>query len=165
VSDLQRGDSVLRQLKSFVKTTAAKFPQSMRRVTTHQDVGFVAFREALLRSEKLRVLTVIAFVVVFTFAMAIRIVVYGSAMNKWGLFASLLLVVYEIIVLRAIDKALRQGKDVAPGLLLWSIIQETSFPAIGISFFASPRLEFAYRPLATPWILVFFSSLFCQLCA
>jgi serine phosphatase RsbU (regulator of sigma subunit) len=40
-----------------------------------------------------------------------------------------------------------------------TVLLESSFPAIGIAFLSSPRLEPAYGPLATPWVLAFFPFL------
>jgi serine phosphatase RsbU (regulator of sigma subunit) len=115
-----------------------------------------SLNQALLRSERLRTLAVMTFVIVFVGVMAIRIFVYGSAMSRWGLLASLLLVAYEFAVLRTINQALKQAKELPVSVWFCSIVLETSFPAVGIALFASSRLEAAYRPLATPWVLAFF---------
>jgi serine phosphatase RsbU (regulator of sigma subunit) len=123
---------------------------------TKEEIRSLAFQQALLQSEKRRIYGVIAFVVAFTLAVAIRIILYGSAMSPWGFLASLTLVAYELVVLRAVDRALRTKTDLPPALWLLSIILEISFPAVGMAFLASPRLEIAYRPLATPWVMAFF---------
>jgi serine phosphatase RsbU (regulator of sigma subunit) len=126
---------------------------------TESQIGSAAFHQALLQSEKRRIFGVITFVVAFTLAISIRILVYGSAMSSWAFLASILLVAYEILVLRAVNHALVAGPNLPPGILFLSVILETSFPAVGIAFLASPRLEMAYRPLATPWVLAFFPFL------
>jgi hypothetical protein len=126
---------------------------------TETQINSVAFQQALLRSQKRRIFGVIAFVIAFTLAISIRIFVYGSAMSSWGYAASLLLVLHELFVFRELDRALAAGNYPPSGLRLVSMILETSFPAIGIAFLASPRLDVAYRPLATPWVLAFFPFL------
>lgn len=126
---------------------------------TRAQISSAAFHQALLRSEKRRIVVVMAFVIVFTLLISIRIFVYGSAMSPWSVFASVLLVGYELLVLRMVDHALRQGTDLPSGLWIFTVILESCFPAIGIAFLASPRLEAAYRPLATPWVLAFFPFL------
>jgi len=126
---------------------------------TEAEISSAAFQQALLRSEKRRILVVIAFVIVFSFLIAIRLFVYGSAMNPWSLFASILLIGYELVALRVVDQALRKGTDLPTGLWAFSVLLESAFPAVGIAFLASPRLEAAYRPLATPWVLAFFPFL------
>lgn len=123
---------------------------------TEEEITSLAFQQALLQSEKRRIYGVIAFVAAFTLIVAIRIFLYGSAMSRWGFLASLLLVAYELVILRAVDRALRSKTDLPPGLWFLSIILEISFPAVGVAFLASSRLGLEYRPLATPWVLAFF---------
>jgi hypothetical protein len=48
---------------------------------TQSQIDSAAFPQALLQSEKRRIFGVIAFVVAFTLAISIRILVYGSAMS------------------------------------------------------------------------------------
>lgn len=126
---------------------------------TETQISSQAFQQELLRSEKRRIFGVIAFVIALTFAITIRIFVYRSAMSPWGFAALFLLVTYEIFVLREVNRALAAEKSLASAHWPLSIILETCFPAIGIAFLASPRLDVAYRPLATPWVLAFFPFL------
>lgn len=128
----------------------------MSRADHEPKIDSIAFYQALLRSERLRILIVITFVTTFSGAMAIRIFLYGSAMSRWGIIASFLLVAYEVAVLRAVNQSLKQGNDLSTAIWWSTILLESSFPAVGIAFFASTRLETAYRPLATPWVLAFF---------
>ena len=126
---------------------------------TEPEISSLAFQEELLRSEKRRIRGVIAFVVALTLAVTIRILIYKSAMSPWGFAALFLLLAYEIFVLREVNHALATGKSLPDRHWPLSIVLETSFPAIGIAFLASPRLEVAYRSLATPWVLAFFPFL------
>lgn len=115
-----------------------------------------AFHRALLKSEAKRIVGVISFVLFFVVLAMVRIFVMGSAMSRWVLLAAALLIAFEILLLRSVNLALRSSKDVPT--LIWnsSIALECLFPAVGISFLASTRLLSEYRPLATPWVLVFF---------
>jgi hypothetical protein len=79
-------------------------------------IDSVAFRQALLKSERLRIQAVIVFVIAFAGAIAIRILVYGSAMNRLGMLASFLLVAYEVAALRAVDQALKRGNNLSTGV-------------------------------------------------
>jgi serine phosphatase RsbU (regulator of sigma subunit) len=115
-----------------------------------------SFREALLKSEKKRIIAAIAFVAVFAVLMVIRIFVLGSAMSKWGVLASLGLITYEILVLRSVNQALKSNKDISPSLSYLTIALESLFPALGMAFLSSGRLRPEYRPLASPWTLGFF---------
>jgi len=116
----------------------------------------IAFRQAILKSETKRILGVISFVLFFALLAAVRIFVMGSAMSRWGLVAAALIVLFELLLLRYVNRALRCGEAVPR--LIWNatIALESLFPAVGITFLASSRLLPDYRPLATPWVLVFF---------
>ena len=118
-----------------------------------------AFEQALLHSERRRILGVIVFVTIFVSAMTLRIVIYGSKMSPWGILVSLALIGYEVAVLGLVQRALKHTHNLPRYIWLTSILLETAYPALGLAFFTSPRIEFAYRPLATPWILAFFPFL------
>jgi len=124
--------------------------------TRHLMDSSPAFRQAMLKSETKRIGGVISFVLFFAVLTMIRIFVLGSAMSRWGLIAAALLIAFELLLWRAVNRALRSGDQVPK--LLWnlSIALESLFPAVGISFLASSRLLPDYRPLATPWVLAFF---------
>jgi len=126
---------------------------------TQQQIDSPAFQKALLKSERHRILGVVTFVVLFTAAIALRILIYGSKMSPWGIVASILLVAYEFVLLRTVDRCLRKDTPLPSGLWLLTVFLEISFPAVGIAFLSSPRLEAAYRPLATPWVLAYFAFL------
>jgi len=126
---------------------------------TEPRIDSAAFQKALLKSERHRIFGVVTFVSVFTAIVALRIAIYGSKMNPWGIVALVLLVAYEFVLLRTVNRSLRQDKKLPTGLWLLTVLLESSFPAIGIAFLSSPRLEPAYRPLATPWVLTFFPFL------
>ena len=115
-----------------------------------------AFREALLKSERKRIIAAIAFVAVFAVLMLVRIFVLGSMMSKWGLLTSLGLIVCEFLVLRSVNRALQSNKDVPHSLFYLTLSLECFFPALGVAFTASGRILPEYRPLASPWVLAFF---------
>jgi serine phosphatase RsbU (regulator of sigma subunit) len=116
----------------------------------------VAFRKALLQSESHRIFGVAAFLLVFAAAVAFRIVVFRSHMSPWGVCILLVAAAYEFLALRAVNVALKTGRDLPFALWVFNIILEMVIPALGIAFLASPRLAVEYRPLATPWVLAFF---------
>ena len=55
-----------------------------------------AFRHALLRSEKKRIVGVLVFVAFFSVLAIVRIYVLGSAMSRWGLVVSALVIAFEL---------------------------------------------------------------------
>ena len=115
-----------------------------------------AFRQAMLKSELKRIVGVISFVLFFAVLAVVRIFVLGSAMSRWGLVAAALMIAFELLLLRAVNRALRAGRDIPKVIWNTSIALESLFPAVGITFLASSRLLPDYRPLATPWVLAFF---------
>jgi serine phosphatase RsbU (regulator of sigma subunit) len=115
-----------------------------------------AFRQATLNSETKRIVGVISFILFFAVLAIVRIFVLGSAMNRWGLVAAALMIAFELLLLRAVNTALRSGHDLPKIIWNSSIALECLFPALGIAFLASSRILPAYRPLATPWALAFF---------
>jgi len=115
-----------------------------------------AFRQALLKGEKRRIIGVVAFVAFFSVLAVIRIFVLGSAMSRWSLAAAALLIAFELGLFRAVNYSLKTDKDIFNSVWYFSIALESLFPAAGIVFLASSRLLPGYRPLATPWALAFF---------
>jgi len=115
-----------------------------------------AFQQALLQSERHRIFGITAFLAFFLVVVAIRILVFGSAMSPWGAFILALSVVYELLILRRVNRALQAGSDLPRSFWIFNILLEMSLPTVGIAFLASPRLEIDYRPLATPWVLAYF---------
>ena len=116
----------------------------------------LAFRQALLKSERKRIIGVIAFVAFISVLAIVRIFVLGSEVNRYGLAVVALMAAFELGLLRAVNQALRSNQNPAKALWYFSTALESLFPSVGIAFLASPRLLSDYRPLATPWVLGFF---------
>jgi len=115
-----------------------------------------AFREALLKSERKRIFAVVSFALFFALLAAVRIFVLGSAMGRFGLLAASILIAFELWLLRVVNRALQSDQIVPRFWWYCSLTLESLFPAVGIAFFASGRLQADYRPLATPWVLAYF---------
>jgi serine phosphatase RsbU (regulator of sigma subunit) len=116
----------------------------------------LAFRKALLQSERRRIYGIMAFLLAFAISIGIRILVFRSHMSPWGAFVVLAVIVYELWILYVIAKALKTERDLPSALWMFSILLEMAVPALGIACFSSPRLLAEYRFLATPWVLAFF---------
>ena len=115
-----------------------------------------AFHQAILASETKRIRGVVFFVLFFAVLAAIRVFVLGSAMSRWGLVAAALMIAFELVLLRSVNRSLRSGGGVPSFLWNSSIPFEALFPTLGIWLLASSRLLPEYRPVATPWALAFF---------
>jgi serine phosphatase RsbU (regulator of sigma subunit) len=116
----------------------------------------LAFRTALLQSERRRIYGVTAFLLVFAAAIAIRILVFGSHMSRSGVLVLLLVVAYELWTLSAVTKALKAERSLPRVLLVFNITLEIVVFAMGIAFFSSPKLAPEYRPIATMWVPALF---------
>jgi hypothetical protein len=90
----------------------------------------VAFRYALLKSEKKRIVGVIVFVCCFAVLAAVRIFVLGSAMSRWGLVVAALVIVFEVGLYRAVNGSLHSGKDISNIVWYLSSVLECLFPAV-----------------------------------
>ena len=119
-----------------------------------------ALRAAELRSERLRIFGVLGFVAVFVGVTIARVFVIRTASTAspwmWSLLLAAAIAAYENWTLRHVDTALKTGASLPTGFWVLSTIVETSIPAFALAFLTSSQIELAYRPLASPPILVFF---------
>ena len=115
-----------------------------------------AFRQALLKSEKKRILAVVVFVLFFALFTAVRIFLFGSSMSPWGLLTAAILIAFELGLFRAVNRALQSGQSVSHLAWYCALTLEALFPATGVAFLTATRLQIEYRPLATPWVLAYF---------
>jgi serine phosphatase RsbU (regulator of sigma subunit) len=116
-----------------------------------------AFHPALLRSEKKRTIAIILFLSFFAVLMFIRMLLHRSAMSHWGFVAVTILIAFECGSFYVVNQALKSGGDVPDTLFYLCEILESLCPAVGIAFASNSHLLSEYRPLATPWVLAFFS--------
>ena len=118
-----------------------------------------AFQNAALQSERLRILGVLGFMTILVIVTAVRVFVIHTveaASWAWTFFLVALVMAYELCMLRKVGLALKSSIFLGPRFWILSTILETSIPALAIAFLTSARVETAYRPLATPAVLVFF---------
>jgi serine phosphatase RsbU (regulator of sigma subunit) len=128
----------------------------MNKEQIHSD----AFREAELRSERLRILGVLGFVASFLCVTVFRVFVIRTASRTtswvWTFVFAGVVVDYEIWMLAIVDRALKKSGNLTPKFWVLSTIVETSIPAFAIAFLTSSQISDAYRAVASPAILVFF---------
>ncbi|HXN17256.1 MAG TPA: PP2C family protein-serine/threonine phosphatase [Candidatus Binatus sp.] len=120
----------------------------------------IAFQQARLKSERLRILILLAVIGVVFVVRSLRTAFYLNSGNihLWTMLAASLVLVaaYEWVMLRAIDRAIRAGRPLPATTWIASIFLETSLPALVIAFLSGNSIEPAYKPLANPAVLVFF---------
>jgi serine phosphatase RsbU (regulator of sigma subunit) len=119
-----------------------------------------AFHEAELRSERLRIFAVLAFIALFIIVTTVRVFVVRTAAETtawtWSYLLATFIIGYEFWTLHKVDLALKAGACLAPRFWILSTTLETSVPALAVAFLTSQQLGVPYRPLASPAVLVFF---------
>jgi len=119
-----------------------------------------AFRLALLKSERLRIVILLVAMGVALLARLIRTLAAWNPENASALLYLVLftgvLAVVEVLVLRAIQFAIASGESLSHPVWLLNILLETCFPAFLIAFLSSTVLPPEYRPVVNPGILLYF---------
>ncbi len=120
-----------------------------------------AFSQAELQSERLRILAVLTFFAVFMLVAAVRMFGVRTATlvdpRLWhSLSLVFVIVVFELWMLRCVNRGLAAGTRVAGGFWVTTTVLETTMPALAIAFLPNEQIEAAYQPLASPALLVFF---------
>jgi len=123
------------------------------------EIASTAFKQALLRSERLRILGAILIISVFVIAGSIRIYLFGSHLSHIGLYCAVVLIGYELLVFLAVQRSIRLGRLIPDRFWTINMIVEMSMPALAMAFLSSDRLAPDYRPIATSWTLLFFPFL------
>src|SRR5215471_5915891 len=125
---------------------------------THE-IDSSAFRHAILRTERLRISGYILVICLFCVIAAVRIYLFGSHMNHIGLYCGVLVVGYELLVYHAVQRSIKGEIAIPDWFWTINVIIEMSVPALAVSFVASTKIPQDYRPLASPWVLLFFPFL------
>lgn len=120
----------------------------------------IAFREALLRSERLRIRIVLGVVGAAFLLRTLRAAMVGGHENfsSWLEMTGLLapFAIYELLMLRAVNGAIQNNGELADWVWLSNSILETCLPALAVAFVSSGSIDPVYRPLANPAGLAFF---------
>jgi serine phosphatase RsbU (regulator of sigma subunit) len=126
-----------------------------------QPIDSIAFRHAELQSERLRILAVLGVVAIFILVTVVRVFIIRTVSTAtapwiWQLALAAAIVLYEIWMLSRVNAALKSGHSLPAGFWVLSTILETSIPAFAIVFLTNQNIDPAYRPLASPSVLIFF---------
>ncbi len=119
-----------------------------------------AFYSAELRSERLRIVSVLGFMGVLLLVTGIRLFVFRTLSTNdarvwWGLLFIFFVVACESWMLGTVSSALPSQSPLTSRFLILSTALEASVPAWGIALLPTRDIENVYRPLATPLLLVF----------
>ena len=113
-----------------------------------------AFYAAELRSERVRIFGVLFFLGVVAVVLTVRVfLLHTTVFNLrvgWNLTLAVAIGLYEYVMLRMVDRALRANQEFPRILWITRTILETAVPAIGVAWLTTTGFESAYRPLAKP---------------
>ncbi|HWC15951.1 MAG TPA: SpoIIE family protein phosphatase [Terriglobales bacterium] len=107
----------------------------------------------------MRVLGAIFIISVFAITGAVRIYLFGSHMTHAGLYSASVLIIYELLVFRAVQRSIKAGPTIPDWFWTINVVIEMTVPALGVAFLVSDRISPEYRPIATSWVLLFFPFL------
>jgi len=120
----------------------------------------IAFRNAELQSERLRIFGVLGFIAAYMAVSLVRAFVIRSVKPAtpwtWSLVLAVMIIIYEFWTLGRVNSALKASRSLPGRFWILSTIVETSIPACVIAFLTSSQVEIVYRPLVGPSVLVFF---------
>ncbi len=119
-----------------------------------------AFRQALLRSERLRIFILFFAIGVAILFRLIRTLIAWTPENGrdllWLVLSAAVLVLIELLVLRAIGPAIKSAGSLSRPYWLFNILLETCSPAVLIAFISSASIAPEFRPLVNPVFLLYF---------
>jgi len=121
-----------------------------------------AFRQALLRSERLRIMILLCVLAAVLLIRIIRTAIAWNPENASGLLwiglFSIGLALYELFVLRAIRVAIQNGQDLSHYSWLFNILVESCIPGLIIAFMSSSSTSLEFRAVTNPLFQSLFSA-------
>lgn len=119
-----------------------------------------AFYAAELRSERVRIFGVLAFLAVVCVVLTVRVFLLHttvlSAHVAWNIGLTAALGVYECAMLWLVNRALHRDQEFPRFFWVTSTVLETALPAVGVAWLTTTDFASVYRPLASPATLLFF---------
>src|SRR5580704_13828126 len=111
----------------------------------NKQIHSAAYRQAELRSERLRILGVLGVFALYVCLTALRVFVTQTASKTtpwaWTFLLAAVLILYELWMLRMVDLALKASSTLAPELWILSTVVETSIPAIAVAFLTGSQID------------------------
>jgi len=126
----------------------------------HSQISSHAFYAAELRSERVRIFGLLAFLGVVFVALTVRVFLLHTTVLSphvaWNFSLAAALGLFEYAMLHLVNRALHKDQEFPRFLWLTSTVLETAVPAIGVAWLTTTDFASAYRPLASPATLLFF---------
>src|SRR5437016_3397287 len=120
----------------------------------HSQISSHAFYAAELRSERVRIFGLLAFLGVVFVALTVRVFLLHTTVLSphvaWNFSLAAALGLFEYAMLHLVNRALHKDQEFPRFLWLTSTVLETAVPAIGVAWLTTTDFASAYRPLASP---------------
>ncbi len=120
----------------------------------------LAFRQAHLKSERLRLLIVLGTIGIAFLLRSVRVLIHSGDENVQLWLTTLGVLApfagAEFLMLRAVNRAHEQRRELPNAAWIGNIVVENALPALGIVLTSSSSIDPAYRALAHPSVPVFF---------
>ena len=124
------------------------------------EIDSKAFRDAALRSDRTRIIVILAVLCVLAFLTVFRILVFrweeaGRTLGpSFVFFAGAAL--YEFFMLRRVKRAILLESSLSPGAWVVNTLIETLFPTLGMLLLIAMGMANPYQALVAPVILTYF---------
>jgi serine phosphatase RsbU (regulator of sigma subunit) len=119
-----------------------------------------AFREALLKTERLRIQIVLVAIGAAFLVRTLRTAIVCSPddLRLWAITSAFIAVFggYEWWMLRSVTRVLHSGHNLAPAAWNTNIAVETCIPGLALVLLSSGAIAEAYQPLANPAVMLYF---------
>jgi serine phosphatase RsbU (regulator of sigma subunit) len=116
-----------------------------------------AFRSATLKSESYRIaglLFLLLALLIFVLARGITTGQYALLIAQ--LFVLALIIVHEVVMLRSVRRALRNGTEVSPASWVFNVFIESQITTVALFLLLASRWVNPYQTLTTPVVLIYF---------
>jgi serine phosphatase RsbU (regulator of sigma subunit) len=121
---------------------------------SHRQISSHAFRVAELRSERVRIFGVLAFLAVVFVVLTARVfLLHTTVLSRhvaWNFSLAAALSLYEYAMLHLVNRALQKDRKFPRVLWLTSTVLETAVPAIGVAWLTTTDFAFALSSLGQP---------------
>ncbi len=126
----------------------------------HFEIDSKAFQDATLRSDRIRIIVILAVFGILALLTALRFLFFrlehpGRTLASLFVFYGVASI-YEFLVLRRVNRAIRAGADLHSAVWIVNILVETLFPTLGMVLMIVAGMVNPYQALVAPIVLTYF---------
>ena len=126
----------------------------------HHELDSKALRDAALRSDRIRIILILAVLGILTLLTAFRFLVFrldnAGRSLAWLFTFCGAASIYESLMLLRVNRAIRSGSDLHPVVFVVNILIETLFPTLGMFLIIAMGMVNPYQALVAPVVLTYF---------